>query len=233
MAEEKTIKKIYVTADGSHSVELPGQNLSYHSRHGAIRESEHVFIRAGLLRLMDMLPGKEPVNVLEIGFGTGLNAFLTALRAGTSGRQIRYTAIEKFPLEEIETSQLNYPAILGSPEIFRAIHAAAWNQMQAITPFFELEKIRCAVSDFISPANHHLVYFDAFDPAAQPEIWTEEIFRKMYDCMLPSALLVTYSSKGSVRRALQQAGFSVEKLPGPQGKREIVRAGKLISKLAD
>ncbi|HYC40505.1 MAG TPA: tRNA (5-methylaminomethyl-2-thiouridine)(34)-methyltransferase MnmD [Chitinophagaceae bacterium] len=216
-------RKIVITGDGSHTVEVPELGVSYHSRHGAIAESIHVFIRAGLAAIA----GRRPVHIMEIGFGTGLNALLTLIESEKTGLEIHYTAIEPFPLGEDEVRQLNYCAQLGRPElqpVFDELHRCEWEKTHRMNPGFGFTKIKSTLQDYSATSRFDLVYYDAFAPSAQPELWTQEIFEKLYTWMSPGGILVTYCSKGSVRRAMQAAGFLVEKLPGPVGKREMVRA---------
>lgn len=218
-------RTIVPTADGSHTVVLPESGASYHSHHGAIQESMHVYIRAGLADAL-LYFADDMLRVLEVGFGTGLNAFLTALEADRLRRRIDYTAMEPFPLSPEEASVLNYPEQLGYPELFLELHAAAWEVAVPVTKQFFLHKVHTDLQRFKSADPFHLIYFDAFTPGAQPELWTEAVFDRMYELLLPSGILVTYCSKADVRRAMQAAGFTVEKLPGPWGKREILRAMK-------
>ena len=220
-------KTIILTKDGSHTVSIPGLNVTYHSHHGAIQESMHVFINAGLALALEQ---QRPVtNVLEMGLGTGLNALLTLIEAERSGTHIHYTAIEKYPLAEREVQQLNYCARLNREDlvpVFEKIHTSEWGESIALSKHFTLEKIATDLTGF-NPKHkrpYHLVYFDAFAPAAQPELWTKDIFEKLFQGLEPRGALVTYCSKSIVRAAMQSAGFKVEKLPGPPGKREMVRA---------
>jgi len=214
------------TDDGSHTLFVPSLNEHYHSTFGAIRESTHIFINAGFHAAK--VQGT-PLNIFEAGFGTGLNAFLTLREAENSVIPVHYTTIEAFPLEEAVTRSLNYPDLLGEngPSSFRDIHNAAWEKEIRISDHFTLLKIHDKLENHLLPhESYHLVYFDAFGPDVQPELWTETIFTKLYQALKPGGILVTYSVKGSVKRALRSAGFLVEKLPGPPGKREITRASK-------
>ncbi len=220
--------KIIRTDDGSHTLSLPGKDEHYHSTYGALNESRHVFIAAGLREAMKM--SSETLSVLEIGFGTGLNALLSYNETKHAARKLRYTAIEAFPLEKEIWEKLNYPEMLQGEEshkIFDKMHRANWDEAIGITPFFELKKLNADLRDFDAPAqSFDLVYFDAFAPDVQPELWTQDIFRKVCQMARPGGILVTYSCKGVVKRALKSAGFSIEKLPGPKGKREMLRARK-------
>ena len=217
-------KQLIQTADGSHTYYLPDLDETYHSRHGAIQEAYHVFIKSGLAAL-----NTKDISILEIGFGTGLNCFITYLEAQKSNITIQYTGVEAFPLKEEELKHLNYVSELKAEKnqaIFDRIHTTAWNQKTKIDTHFFLEK-KLSTFEKISDTNqYNLIYFDAFGPRVQPELWTESIFQKMYEALLPNGILVTYSAKGSVRRALLAVGFKAEKIPGPPGKREMLRAVK-------
>ena len=218
-------REIIVTADGSHTVQLKDRNITYHSHHGAVQESKHVFIEAGFLHREKQLPGT--VRLFEMGFGTGLNALLTLTEAKKLNKPIVYSAIENYPLTASETGSLNYNEVVpGSKEVFERLHQAEWNKKISITPFFTLNKINADLLAYTFEEPVDLIYYDAFAPTAQPELWTLEVFQKLYALLAPGGVLVTYCSKGDVRRAMMAAGFLVEKLPGPKGKREMVRASR-------
>jgi len=213
-----------LTEDGSTTLFIPELNEHYHSIHGAVQESMHIFIRRGYEQIRNF-----PACIFEAGFGTGLNAFLTFLVSEKEGKSIHYSAIEKYPLEDHLVRLLNYPDKTNpaKAEVFQAIHDAPWEQDIRISEYFTLHKMKgdlCEVH--LQDTTYDLVYFDAFGPAVQPELWTEEIFRMIYQSMKEGTCLVTYSVKGSVTRALKAAGFSLERLPGPPGKREMTRATK-------
>lgn len=200
--------------------------VTYHSIHGSIQESMHVFIDAGLRKAVETFPAGE-LRILEMGFGTGLNALLTLIDPSIQGRKIHYTALELFPLEQELTATLGFAECLHRPELqpaFEALHQSPWERETAIVPEFTLLKRQASLLDVSLEEKFHLVYFDAFAPASQPELWTEAVFSKLHAAMHPGGLLVTYCARGSVRRAMISAGFSVEKLPGPRGKREMLRA---------
>jgi tRNA U34 5-methylaminomethyl-2-thiouridine-forming methyltransferase MnmC len=167
-----------------------------------------------------------PVRVFEMGFGTGLNAFLTAIEAEKKGKEIQYTALEKFPLTEEEWQVLNYAGNPKDTSLFGQLHLCPWKVSSNITPFFELTKIEGDLEHFVPGLPAHLVYYDAFAPSFQPELWTEEIFKKVFEILCPGGVMVTYCSKSIVRRAMMAAGFRIFKVPGPWGKREMVRAVK-------
>lgn len=218
-------RKIILTADGSHSISIPEMDVTYHSIHGAIQESMHVFIGAGYTFLKDA----SSIRLLEVGMGTGLNALLTLLESDRRRQTVHYTAIELFPLKKEQAVRLNYCETLNKTHYqlpFEKLHACDWEQEKKITPFFVFNKINVDLKAFSSTGDFDLVYFDAFAPNAQPELWTKEIFEKLYSMMREEGVLVTYCSKGDVRRALQAAGFAIEKIPGPARKREMLRARK-------
>jgi len=217
-----------ITGDGSHTLYVPGLEENYHSVFGAIAESRHIFIEAGL-KYVSRSSGK--INILEVGFGTGLNALLTLLEAEKSGYNIDYTTIEPYPLTESVVSGLNYPDMLNNHDcqtLFYQLHSSSWNTKTILGKTFSITKMQIALQDF-SPQSKtfDLVYFDAFGPDVQPEMWTQEMFDKIASGMKQGGVLVTYSTKGIVKRNLKQAGFSIEKLPGPKGKREILRATRI------
>jgi tRNA U34 5-methylaminomethyl-2-thiouridine-forming methyltransferase MnmC len=216
--------EIIITSDGSHTLYVPELNEHYHSIHGAMQESEHIFIRAGF----DFC-SEDPLDILEIGFGTGLNALLTALHATAKNRRVNYTTIEKFPLEKKIINSLNYGDMSGpgARDVFLKIHDAPWGTVNKITDHFSILKINADMTLLPLLPVVCLVYFDAFGPDKQPEMWTSEIFNLISAAMKQGGTFVTYSAKGEVKRNLRSAGFRVELLPGPPGKREIIRANKI------
>ncbi|MFT3701156.1 MAG: tRNA (5-methylaminomethyl-2-thiouridine)(34)-methyltransferase MnmD [Agriterribacter sp.] len=220
-------RQIITTADGSHTIRIAETAITYHSIHGALQESMHVFINAGF---QSVASSHNELHVLEIGLGTGLNALLSFAESQKLQKKIYYTAVEPFPLTANEVNALNYTEQMHKPvlkNVFSIIHSSKWEEDIAIAPAFTLHKMRQSLLDVTLPQEHyHLVYFDAFAPAVQPELWTEEVFQQLYNTMYPGAVLVTYCSKGNVRRNMQQAGFMIEKPPGPPGKREMIRARK-------
>ncbi len=216
-------RHIQITGDGSSTLRLDQWDEPYHSIHGAIQESMHVFIEMGL-----RYHQAQRLRILEVGFGTGLNALLTLLESGAGNTEVFYTAVEAFPLTLEEALPLNYPERLGVPcrGNFENLHRAPWEQDVPITPTFSLKKKKADFMAISEKEAFDLVYFDAFSPRVQPELWTENLFAKMFAALDSGGILVTYSAKGSVRRALQAVGFKVERLPGPPGKREMLRAIK-------
>jgi len=223
--DKKALKReILITADGSTTIHLPEWDEQYHSKHGAIQEAYHVFIKNGL----DLF--SKEVALLEIGFGTGLNAFITLLEAKKRNLLIDYVGAEAFPISNDEVSLLNYPLELQVSEaekaLFYKLHKVAWEEKHFINKEFTLTKRKQLFADITDKSTFDLIYFDAFGARVQPDLWTEAIFVKMYDALKPNSCLVTYSAKGSVRRAMQSVGFIVERLEGPPGKREMLRARK-------
>ena len=213
------------TEDGSHTLYVPELDEHYHSIHGAVQESMHVFIDAGFRYLKI---NSEKINILEIGFGTGLNALLTFMESEKNDQEIYYTSIEAFSLKEEIYLKINYPVLFQDKNIstaFLKMHRVGWGKFENITEKFALKKIHQKIEDIILPENKFdLVYFDAFSPDVQPELWVEEIFIKIADSMKKNGILTTYSAKGKVKRALKASGFAIESIPGPPGKREITRA---------
>jgi tRNA U34 5-methylaminomethyl-2-thiouridine-forming methyltransferase MnmC len=217
--------EIRYTADGSSTLYLPHLNEQYHSLNGAVTESEHVFLNMGF----NYYEKPNPV-VFEVGFGTGLNALLTADRARITEQSVYYIAIENFPLDKAMIELLDYGRFVPDQgkEVFTALHECNWNEPVTITPYFRLLKVKSdfTENDWKLPVNYDIVYFDAFGPDKQPDMWTQQIFSRLYEQLLPGGILVTYSAKGEVRRRLNVAGFITERLPGPPGKKEMIRAIK-------
>ncbi|MDP2087818.1 MAG: tRNA (5-methylaminomethyl-2-thiouridine)(34)-methyltransferase MnmD [Flavobacteriaceae bacterium] len=223
------IRNIIKTSDGSSTIFLPEWQETYHSRHGAIQEAYHVFINNGLYYYLEHQKTNS-IQLMEIGFGTGLNCYITYLESEKSIIHIDYVGIEAFPVTEAEFQQLNYVTALKSIEkksVFDTIHQSIWNQKTTISPQFNLTKRLEKIENITDENSFDLIYFDAFGAQVQPELWTEIIFKKMYKAMKTNGILVTYAAKGSVRRSMQAVGFQVERLPGPPGKREMLRAQKL------
>lgn len=219
--------QIIPTKDGSHSLYVAELDEHYHSIHGAYTESLHVFIRMGLQPLIDQQ--RQQIRVLEVGFGTGLNAWLTAMRCLDYHFMFHYAGLEKQPLEQNIISSLNYTEQHQHPqsvELWEAVHAAPWHTPHAITSHFTLHKQELDWTQQWPEGNFDLIYYDAFAPNKQPEMWTPALLDKCYALLNPGGIWVTYTSKGDVRRGLLAAGFEVEKVPGPPGKREMLRATK-------
>ena len=217
------IRKIVQTGDGSKTIQLPEWQEQYHSMHGAVQESYHVFLQQGLFQFSN-----RELHILEIGFGTGLNALITLLEAPSRGLRVRYSALEAFPLEEGLWRELDYGSGIadhpGVEQHFETLHHVPWESEQHITDHFSLQKMNVDLLKFHSEPAYDLIYFDAFGPRVQPELWTEEVFGRMFGSLKENGCLVTYSAKGSVRRAMESIGFRAERLPGPPGKPEMLRA---------
>lgn len=210
------------TSDGSQTLYSEQFNETYHSVNGAVTESLHVFIDTGF-----MVTTKSDLQIFEVGFGTGLNALLTLQRARKLNRNVSYHAIELFPVSSEVFEKLDYASFTSNDtEFFGTMHRAPWNAEVRLTPNFVLTKVNGNLLNYNHPVMYDLVYFDAFSPAIQPELWSEDIFRKIYAHMNPNGILTTYCAKGAVRRTLQQVGFTTERLPGSPGKREMLRATK-------
>ncbi|MDD4847739.1 MAG: tRNA (5-methylaminomethyl-2-thiouridine)(34)-methyltransferase MnmD [Bacteroidales bacterium] len=219
-------RELMMTQDGSHTIFIPELNEHYHSTHGAIAEAQHVFIQAGCQYFVDKY---HDINILEIGFGTGLNAVLTEFFSQQHHFSIHYTAIEAFPLANEILQQLNYSQFDSiHHNVFDKIHQIAWNdEFQEISPNFWMQKQHIMLENY-SPLSDYfdLIYFDAFAPDIQPILWEKSIFEKLFRCLKNGGILTTYSAKGEVRRNMQSVGFLVERLPGALGKREMLRAIK-------
>ena len=219
-------RQLFITEDGSHSICLPDLNVCYHSKHGAIQESRHIYIGAGLRY---MAGTKRQISILEVGFGTGLNALLTLIEAEKNDLQILYDVVELYPLDRAFVASLNYLSLLRTPQLsyqFSLMHECEWQKSVKISEHFDLKKLNDDIRHVELSGQYDIIYFDAFDPAAQPDLWTTNIFENMYALMNIGGVLVTYCSKGIARKAMMDAGFRVVKLEGPKGKREIVRAKK-------
>lgn len=215
-------REIITTADGSVTIRLPEWDETYHSKHGAVQEAKHVFIQNGL----SLFKGR-PVSVLEIGFGTGLNAFITLLESNR--QKIEYTAIEAFPVSAEDATKLNYPEVLEATDKridFEHMHFSAWEKPIDLTAQFTLTKKNLEFQQLDFDGGFDLIYFDAFGYRVQPELWSADIFSRMYKALNPNGILVTYAARTIIRNNMRAAGFVVSKLPGPPGKREMMRAIK-------
>lgn len=222
------MNKLILTDDGSHSIFSERFSVNYHSTHGAIQESQHVFIDAGLKYFANKSSKKE-ITVLEMGFGTGLNALMTFLAAEQNPWQINYLTVEAYPLSKEQFSVLNYPEKLNSLErqsVFLQMHEATWNEKHPLSTNFNFTKIQADFKNIGFKNLADVVYFDAFSPESQPELWDETMMQVIYDTLCEAGVMTTYCAKGSVKRALKSVGFQLESLNGPPGKREISRAVK-------
>jgi tRNA U34 5-methylaminomethyl-2-thiouridine-forming methyltransferase MnmC len=218
------IRKIVVTADGSKTLQMVDWQEQYHSMHGAIQEAYHVFIKNGLALFKD-----REISILEIGFGTGLNAFITFLEANSRGLQVHYHGVEAYPVSQEEAVGMEYVSALKAHKyaaVFDQMHRSSWEHKKVFSAFFSLVKKKLKFQEITDQNCYDLIYFDAFGYRVQPELWSEDIFLKMFIALKPGGVLVTYAAKGSVRRAMIAVGFVVERLEGPPGKREMLRAKK-------
>ncbi len=216
--DKKNVLQIIVTEDGSHSLFVQHLNETYHSRHGAMQESKHVFIENGL----KLFEKKDTVQILEVGFGTGLNAWLAFVFANKNNCNIHYTTLETSPLPEEIFNLLNY-AETENREKFLSLHHADWNNDVCINSLFTLHKKQFEIQHFSTDKKFDLIFYDAFGPPTQPEMWRVEIFRSIVSMMSAGGIFVTYCAKGQVRRDLESCGLRMERLPGPPGKREMLR----------
>ncbi|MCF6360386.1 MAG: tRNA (5-methylaminomethyl-2-thiouridine)(34)-methyltransferase MnmD [Cyclobacteriaceae bacterium] len=218
--------KLFITEDGSHSLEIPTLNETYHSSHGAIQESNHVFIKNGQEYWVEQNQSNR-LSIFEVGFGTGLNALLTMQKSEQLSLKIDYTSLELYPLTSELTNQLNYAEQTGfDKKAFQKLHSCHWNEPIVISSYFNLHKIKGSFQDISMNSKFDIIYYDAFAPSKQPEMWTYKLMEKCFAMLNPNGLFVTYSARGQLKRDLKQAGFKVESLPGPPGKFEMVRAVK-------
>ena len=217
-------RTIITTADGSKTISLDDWNEQYHSKHGAINEAYHVFIDQGLSACR-----QNQIAILEVGFGTGLNALITLGESRKRNLKIKYTGVEAFPPSREEVEQLNFTGdsrLSHLSQAFEEMHTSPWDVQVKLADDFILTKEKKDFMQISDVDAFNLIYFDAFGARVQPELWTADIFRQMFNALKDKGILVTYSAKGSVRRAMQEVGFGVERLPGPPGKREMLRARK-------
>lgn len=223
--------QIIDTGDGSHTILNLEMDETYHSRHGALRESQHVFIRHGLDYWLKNNPERQELSIFEMGMGTGLNLILSIEQAlNHPNRQFFYTTLEAYPLSLDTVRQLNYLSLLSDQSLstyFEKIHELPWEQYSEILNNFSLEKRTQLLEDFsVTGSSFDLIYYDAFAPNKQPELWTLEVMTRIYAMMKSNGVFVTYSAKGQLKRDLKSLGLVVETLPGPPGKAEMIRAIK-------
>ncbi|WP_299336049.1 tRNA (5-methylaminomethyl-2-thiouridine)(34)-methyltransferase MnmD [uncultured Psychroserpens sp.] len=220
-------RKIITTADGSKTIQIEDWNEQYHSVHGAIQEASHVYIKHGLLFFISENKPHDPISILEIGFGTGLNALLTLLKSEELKLPMSYVGVEAFPVSSEELNQLNYTSELNIDSLyFQQLHQPSWEEVHQISNLFQLTKQQKFFKDISEENAYDIIYFDAFGARVQPELWTEDIFRLMHRALRQNGVLTTYAAIGSVRRILQSLGFEVQRLEGPPGKRHMIRAIK-------
>lgn len=217
-------REIIQTLDGSTTIHLKEWDECYHSKHGAIQEAQHVFIKNGLSLFQN-----RNVSILEIGFGTGLNAFITLLESKKMQQSIDYVGVEAYPISEDEVISMNYVTELNATEesaIFDKMHKSNWGEKNHLSADFILTKRKQFFEEIDDINQFDLIYFDAFGYRVQPELWSTAIFEKMYKALKSNGVLVTYAARGVVKRSMIEVGFTVEKLAGPPGKREMFRAIK-------
>ncbi len=218
--------KLVSTDDGSHTLYNVLMDEHYHSTHGAIQESMHVFIKAGLEEFLQNNPTNQ-IKILEVGFGTGLNAFLTLIKSlGTKNVNYSYTSLEPYPIENELINVFNFPNSQKEINLFQKLHYSSWGRSNIILNNFELLKIKIKLKDLVTSDRYDIIYYDAFGPNSQEEMWKIENFKKLYKLSTRNGILVTYCAKGQVRRDLQEVGYKIERLKGPIGKREMLRATK-------
>lgn len=219
--------QIIITGDGSHSLLNTTLNETYHSVHGARRESVHVFLKNGLEYFREK-NSTEEVKIFEVGFGTGLNALLTASFAEDQTQKVSYTSIEAFPLGEEISTKLNYAESEQEKILFQKLHSSSWEEEISINNFFTLKKIKATLQEIQLQKNFFdVIFFDAFAPSKQPELWEISILEKVCNGLKPNGIFTTYCAKGQLKRDLKSLGLLVETLAGPPGKKEMVRALKI------
>lgn len=222
-------RELYITEDGSNSIYLPEWNEYYHSKKGAVQEALHVFLKMGMdaaaLLSRKRTPEKPTLAILEYGLGTGLNAFLTAQHA-PKDVAVHYTAVEAYPVTSQEVTAMDYGKLLNDDALYKRLHALSWETVQSLTDTVTLTKLHQKFEDITAEGIYDLVYYDVFGPRVQPELWSMDMITAAYNAMRENGILVTYCAAGFVRRNMIAAGFTVERLPGPPGKREMLRAIK-------
>ncbi len=220
-------QSILTTEDNSHTVFSQHFGAQYHSRHGAIEESMHVFISAGLFKFYSQ--GKKSISIFEMGMGTGLNVLLTYLEAEELNLEINYQTVESHPVEMDLVHKLNYAEVLNrsnSNKFLKDLHTSPWEESTALTERFKIRKSKSSIESYTFHQKVDLIYFDAFAPSCQPELWTAELHQKLYDNLNKGGILVTYCTQGAFRRNLVSLGYQIERLNGPGRKREMLRATK-------
>ncbi len=227
--DEKDIISIITTKDGSNSLYHSGLDETYHSTHGALTESEHVFIKSGL-DFLNKSGTINPINVFEVGFGTGLNAWLACIWANEHKKPLNYVSIEPYPVPLEIVEKLNYIQLKeeNKSDLFYRLHQCDWGKVNPISEFFAIQKVEKTIQEFsnngLEPFD--IIFFDAFAPRKQEEMWQEEVFKKCFDLLTEEGVIVSYCSSGSFKRGLKKVGFTIESLPGPPGKREMTRGVK-------
>ena len=229
--QSSVIPSLLLTKDGSHTLFNSQLNECYHSTNGARQESLHVFIEAGLKHFVDNNTPQKSIQIVELGFGTGLNAILSYVFCKNKHIACSYTGIEAYPIDILLAAKLNYTDWMSDEDkaIFSQLHSCQWDEKIELSHIFSLHKCHIRIEDYFNPSEsqkYDIVYMDAFDPAKQAELWTEDLFKQIHNNMNEGGIIVTYSSKGDVKRAMRAAGFIIERLPGPVGKRHMIRGRK-------
>jgi tRNA U34 5-methylaminomethyl-2-thiouridine-forming methyltransferase MnmC len=222
---------VFITEDGSHSVYSEQFGVTYHSTHGAIQETQHIFIEAALKYFIHK-KGVGKIKILDIGFGTGLNVFMTFLESLKQGLNVELTTIEVYPLSISTAEQLNYSQLLNVPQfdaIFKQLHKLSWEDKHVISENFSFQKHLLDFQNITHVNSFDIIYYDAFSPESQPELWESEMLQRMFNALKNGGVMTTYCAKGSFKRALKSVGFQIENIPGPRGKREITRAIKNLT----
>jgi tRNA U34 5-methylaminomethyl-2-thiouridine-forming methyltransferase MnmC len=225
--EHHNIIKVIETADGSYTLYNTALDETYHSRKGALRESRHVFIKEG----MDFMPADKELRILEVGFGTGLNAILALENAVLTGRKVYYQTLEPYPLSTALVKEVNYSKLIDASlsDLYFRLHELDWGKVEEFVPEFTFLKLEQKLADFTAESGSvNLVFYDAFAPQKQPDMWEAELFGKLFTICEPGAVLVSYCASGQFKRNLLAAGFAVEKIQGPPGKKEMIRAIRYV-----
>lgn len=219
---------IIETSDGSHTILSDIFGVSYHSKYGAIQETQHVFITSAL---QQKALEQTNIAVLDIGFGTGLNALMTYIEAKNRNLNVTYVGVEAFPISLETAKSLNFTSLLNEPDttngVFIKMHESPWSTPIQLTEYFNFTKLNQRFQDLAFTNQFDVIYFDAFAPSSQPELWEAPIMQIMYDALVANGILTTYCAKGVVKRTMKGVGFQIERLPGPPGKREMTRAKKM------
>ncbi|WP_133406970.1 tRNA (5-methylaminomethyl-2-thiouridine)(34)-methyltransferase MnmD [Parashewanella tropica] len=222
--------QLHITKDGSHTLINPSLEESYHAYNGAHTESQYVYIQCGLeYYISNRSDSRDPITILEFGFGTGLNALLTLQHCTHSNTRVHYISLEPFPVPAATALQLNYTDNLAQPypELFRQLHTCEWNNTVKITENFELKKLNQKLHETkLEPNSIDIIFYDAFAPSKQPDAWEKQLFEKCFEALKPNGLLVSYCANGQFKRDLKSIGFTLDQCKGPMGRREITRAWK-------
>lgn len=220
--------KVITTDDGSHSLYNSELKETYHSSHGAITESQHVFVKHGIHFYYEE-NHPDQIKIFEVGFGTGLNALLSWHWADQNKVDVVYHSIEQYPIQEEIIKEINYGKLKGEQDKFILLHATKWEEEKRLSSFFTIKKVNAIWQEYLLNEPYNVVYYDAFAPSKQPEMWDRSLLEKCYKALTPKGIFTTYCAKGQLKRDLVSIGFEVETLPGPPGKKEMVRGVKVQS----